>query len=396
MALARRHVPFFTCRLMSSTESVHSRKNPFRARLAVNRKLTGEASQKETRHFELSLDGSGLHYEVGDSLGVFPSNNPELVDLVLHELGFTGEELVANADSVEMPMRQALLKSYILTEPSKQLLQAVAGKDSSAAFLEKLLLPEEKSALENFLWGRDVLDVLQQFRAAKFAPAEFVKVLRKLQPRLYSIASSQKQVGESVHLTIAVVRYGVDHSPRAREGVCSTFLADRSGGSAPVFVHSAKHFRMPENSDTPIIMVGPGTGVAPFRAFLQERKATGAKGKNWLFFGGQHASTDFLYREELEAALAEGSLHKLDTAFSRDQEHKIYVQHRMHENGAELFDWLENGAYFYVCGDAKRMAKDVDAALHAIVEKHGGMSPEQSKEYVEALKKEKRYRKDVY
>jgi sulfite reductase (NADPH) flavoprotein alpha-component len=188
----------------------------------------------------------------------------------------------------------------------------------------------------------------------------------------------------------------VNHSPRAREGVCSTFLADRAAGSAPVFVHTAKHFRMPENSDTPIIMVGPGTGVAPFRAFLQERKATGAKGKNWLFFGDQRAATDFLYREELEASLADGSLHKLDTAFSRDQEHKIYVQHRMHENGAELFDWLENGAYFYVCGDAKRMAKDVDAALHSIVEKHGGKSAEQAKEYVEALKKEKRYRKDVY
>lgn len=396
MALAHREVPFFTCRLMSSTESVHSRKNPFRAPLAVNRKLTGETSQKETRHFELSLSGSGLHYEVGDSLGVFPSNNPELVDLVLHELGFTGEELVPNADAVEMPMREALLKSYILTEPPKQLLQAVADKDSSAAFLEKFLLPEEKAALEKFLWGRDVLDLLQQFPAAKFAPEEFVKVLRKLQPRLYSIASSQKAVGDSVHLTVAIVRYGVDHSPRAREGVCSTFLSDRSGGSAPVFVHSAKHFRMPENSDTPIIMVGPGTGVAPFRAFLQERRATGAKGKNWLFFGDQRAATDFLYREELEAALANGSLHKLDTAFSRDQEHKIYVQHRMHENGAELFDWLEKGAYFYVCGDAKRMAKDVDAALHAIVEKHGGKSVEQAKEYVEALKKEKRYRKDVY
>lgn len=364
--------------------------------MTVNRKLTGEASQKETRHFELSLAGSGLQYEVGDSLGVFPSNNPALVDLVTSELGFTGDEVVSNADAVEMPMREALTKSYILTEPSKQLLQAVAAKDSSAAFLENLLLPEEKNALEDFLWGRDVLDVLQQFPAAKFTPEEFVKVLRKLQPRLYSIASSQKAVGESVHLTIAVVRYSVPHSQRAREGVCSTFLADRATDLAPVFIHSAKHFRMPENSGTPMIMVGPGTGVAPFRAFLQERRATGAKGKNWLFFGDQRAATDFLYREELEAALADGSLHRLDTAFSRDQEHKIYVQHRMHEHGAELFDWLESGAFFYVCGDAKRMAKDVDAALHEIVEKHGGKSAEQAKEYVEALKKEKRYRKDVY
>jgi sulfite reductase (NADPH) flavoprotein alpha-component len=381
---------------MSSTDSVYSRKNPFHAALAVNRKLTGEGSQKETRHFELSLAGSGLKYEVGDSLGVFPLNNPELVEFVLRELGFTGNEVVPSADAVEMPIREALMKSYILTEPSKQLLQAVATLDPSAAYLEKFLLPEEKAALENYLWGLDVLDVLQQFPAAKLMPAEFIKVLRKLQPRLYSIASSQKAVGESVHLTIALVRYGVKHSPRQREGVCSTYLTDRTSGSAPVFVHTAKHFRMPENSDTPMIMVGPGTGIAPFRAFLQERKATGANGKNWLFFGDQRAATDFLYQEELEVALADGSLHKLDTAFSRDQEQKIYVQHRMHERGAELFDWLESGAYFYVCGDAKRMAKDVDAALHAIVEKHGAKSPEQSKDYVEALKKEKRYRKDVY
>jgi sulfite reductase (NADPH) flavoprotein alpha-component len=396
MALARRGVPFFTDGLMSSTESVHSRKNPFRAALTVNRKLTGEASQKETRHFELSLAGSGLQYEAGDSLGVFPSNNPALVDLVIRELGFSGGELVPGADGVEMPLREALTKSYILGSPSKQLLQAVSAKDNSGAFLNDLLNPEEKTALENFLWGRDVLDVLQEFHAAKFTPEEFVKTLRKLQPRLYSIASSQKAVGESVHLTIAVVRYSVDQNPREREGVCSTFLADRSGGEAPVFVHTAKHFRMPENPDTPMIMVGPGTGVAPFRAFLQERKATGAKGRNWLFFGDQRAATDFLYREELEAALADGSLHRLDTAFSRDQEHKIYVQHRMLENGRELFDWIDKGAYFFVCGDANRMAKDVDAALHTIVETHGGKSPEAAREYLDALKKEKRYRKDVY
>jgi len=381
---------------MSSTESVYSRKNPFRAPLSVNRSLTAASSNKETRHFEISLAGSGLRYEPGDSLGVFPSNNSILVEAVLKHLGFSGDEIVPNADSVFMPLREALTSSYILSEPSKQLLQAVATKDSSGAFLHDLLHPEEKSALENFLWGRDVLDVLEEFHAAKFTPEEFVKVLRKLQPRLYSIASSQRHVGESVHLTVAVVRYSVDHSPRSREGVCSTFLAERTGGSVPVFVHTAKHFRMPENPDTPMIMVGPGTGIAPFRAFLQERESTGAPGRNWVFFGDQRAATDFLYREEFESAQARGLLHKFHTAFSRDQDHKIYVQHRMIEHGRELFDWLENGAFFYVCGDAKRMAKDVDTALHTVVETHGGKSPEAAREYIDALKKEKRYRKDVY
>jgi sulfite reductase (NADPH) flavoprotein alpha-component len=382
---------------MSTTESVYSRKNPFPAPLAVNRKLTAEGSNKDTRHFEISLAGSGLAYEVGDSLGVFPANNPGLVDLVLRELGFTGEEQVATADGAPASMREALTRSYILTEPSKQLLQAVSGKDSSGAFLANLLLPEEKASLENFLWGRDVLDVLQEFSAARFTPEEFVKVLRKLQPRLYSIASSQKAAGESVHLTVAVVRYKVEHSSRLREGVCSTYLAERTPSSGvPVFVHTAKHFRVPENPDVPVIMVGPGTGVAPFRAFIQERKATGAKGPSWLFFGDQKSATDFLYREEFETAVAEGSLTRLTTAFSRDQAEKIYVQHRMLEHGADLFDWLEKGAFFYVCGDAKNMAKDVDSALHTVVERHGGKTAEQAKEYVDALKKDKRYRKDVY
>lgn len=382
---------------MSSTESGYSRKNPFSAKLSVNRKLTGEGSNKETRHFEIELNGSGLAYEVGDSLGVFASNNPTLVELVLEELGFSGEEMITTADGASASMRDALTKSFILTEPSKQLLLAISEKDVSGAHLANLFVPEEKAALENFLWGRDVLDVLQEFPAARFSPEEFVKVLRKLQPRLYSIASSQRAVGDSVHLTIAVVRFHVAHSKRAREGVCSSFLAERvSVGTVPVFVHTAKHFRVPENSDAPVIMVGPGTGIAPFRAFLQERQATGAKGPNWVFFGEQKASTDYLYQSEFEAAVESGILTKLTTAFSRDQAEKIYVQHRMLENGAEIFDWLQRGGFFYVCGDAKRMAKDVDSALHTIVEKHGNMTHEKAKEYVENMKKEKHYRKDVY
>jgi sulfite reductase (NADPH) flavoprotein alpha-component len=222
-----------------------------------------------------------------------------------------------------------------------------------------------------------------------------VKVLRKLQPRLYSIASSPKAHPSSVHLTVAAVRY--ESKGRKREGVCSTFLSDRADAApVPVFVHSAKHFRVPEDLSTPVIMVGPGTGIAPFRAFLQERKAAGSSGKNWLFFGDQKAETDFLYREELEAYQAEGVLHELSVAFSRDQAEKIYVQHRMLERAADLYAWLESGAYFYICGDASRMAKDVDTALHKVVETAGGKSPEEAAAYVEELKKSKRYRKDVY
>jgi sulfite reductase (NADPH) flavoprotein alpha-component len=381
-----------------STESAsgYSRKNPFPATLTVNKKLTAEGSNKDTRHFEITLEGSGLDYEVGDSLGVFPTNDPALVDQLLKTLGFSGEEIVPNADKVSVPLREALLKSYIITAPDKKLLGAIAEKDSSAEFLKDFLDPAFKTNLDEYLWGRDVLDPLLEFTAAKFTPEEFVACLRKLQPRLYSIASSRKVVGENVHLTVAVVRYTSYNRPRA--GVASSFLAERAEGpgAIPVFYHTAKHFRVPEDPATNMIMVGPGTGIAPFRAMLQERAATGAPGKNWLFFGEQQSKSDFFYRDEFEKYQADGVLTKFHTAFSRDQDFKIYVQHRILENAAELYDWFENGAIFYICGDAARMAKDVDAALHQVVEKAGGKTPEQAKEYIDALKKEKRYRKDVY
>lgn len=376
--------------------SAYSRKNPFPATLTTNRLLTLEGSEKDTRHLELSLAGSGLHYEVGDSLGVFPSNDPELVEEILRVLGFSGEEIVPTPDGENAPIRHALLKSYILTEPSKQLLQACAEKDSGAEFLRDMLDPDFKSELDKYLWGRGVIDPLVEFDAARFTPEEFVGLLRKLQPRLYSIASSQKAVGEAVHLTVATVRY--ESFGRPRKGVCSTFLAERAGGpgAVPVFVHSAKHFRLPEDPATPIIMVGPGTGVAPFRAFLQERAATGASGPSWLFFGEQRSRSDYFYQEEFEGWLASGVLTKLSTAFSRDQDYKIYVQHRLAENARELWEWLEQGAYFYVCGDANRMAKDVDKALHDLIAKEGGKTEEEATAYVAELKKAKRYRRDVY
>ncbi|HEY5811695.1 MAG TPA: hypothetical protein VIT23_03465, partial [Terrimicrobiaceae bacterium] len=297
-----------------STESAsgYSRKNPFPATLTINRRLTGEGSNKDTRHFEISLSGSGLAYEVGDSLGIFPRNDPELVEGILRNQGFSGDEQVTNADGTNIALRDALTKDFIISEPAKQLLQALPEKDSSSAFLRDLLDPGSRNHLDDYLWGRDVLDLLEEFTAAKFTPEEFGKVLRKLQPRLYSIASSRKAVGEEVHLTVAVVRYQPERSGHLHRGVCSTFLAERADGDGkvPVFVHTAKHFRLPENPDTATIMVGPGTGIAPFRAFLQERKVASAKGQNWLFFGEQKAGSDFFYQEEFAGWQSEGVLTK--------------------------------------------------------------------------------------
>ena len=381
--------------MSADPNALYSRKNPFPAKLKTNRKLTKEGSAKDTRHFEIVLEGSGLQYEVGDSLGVFPTNNPALVEEILGVLGFTGEEQVSDTAGNPVTIREALTRFYVITEMDKKLLAAIAEKDPTAAHFLPMVTPEGRAELEAYFWGREVIDPLLAHPAAKFTPEEFVKCLRKLQPRLYSIASSQKAHPSEVHLTVAAVRY--ESNGRKREGVCSTFLSDRAGeGPAPVFVHTAKHFRVPEDPATHVIMVGPGTGIAPFMAFLQERKATAATGKNWLFFGDQKAATDFLYREELEAWQKEGVLHKLSTAFSRDQAEKIYVQHRMLEAAEELYAWLEQGAYFYICGDASRMAKDVDTALHKVVETAGGKSPEEAAAYVEELKKSKRYRKDVY
>jgi sulfite reductase (NADPH) flavoprotein alpha-component len=378
---------------MSAAVSVYSRKNPFPAHLSKSAPLTRGGSGKETLHFEVSLAGSGLAYEAGDSLGVFPANDPGDVNAVLAAAGLSGEE---NVESAGIKLRELLSHQVTLREPSRQLLTAIMEKDpSSAGELSELVDPEAKTVMDDWIDGREVVDILEKFPGAKFNADELAKVLRKLQPRLYSIASSPKKHPEEIHLTVAVVRYEL-HG-RKRQGVCSTFLADRADDrKIPVFIHSAKHFRPPEDGNLPLIMVGPGTGIAPFRAFLQEREATGADGKSWLFFGDRNRATDFLYEDEITGWKDRGFLHRLDTAFSRDQAGKVYVQHRMLENAPELWRWLEEGGYFYVCGDASRMAKDVDDALHRVVEQAGGKSKEEAAEYVEALKKAKRYRKDVY
>jgi sulfite reductase (NADPH) flavoprotein alpha-component len=377
-------------------EAGYSRKNPFSARLVVNRKLTGEGSEKDTRHFEISLKGSGLTYEAGDALGIMPTNSPELVDEILEALQFDGEEEVSGPEGDKMPIRLALLREYQIRAPHREFLNAMAEHDAADQYLKELINSDVRTELDKFLWGREIIDFLLESPRLKFSAEEFVSLLKKLQPRLYSIASSLKAHPEEVHLTVDTVRYEI-HG-RKRKGVCSNFLAERAGKETPVpvFIQVSKHFRVPEDGDKPIIMVGPGTGIAPFRAFLEERKAIGAKGGNWLFFGAQKSSCDFFYKEELETYQRDGVLTRFDTAFSRDQNYKIYVQTRMMENAKELWNWLEQGAHFYVCGDASRMAKDVDKALHEIVKTAGERSEEAAGEYIQKLKSDKRYQRDVY
>jgi sulfite reductase (NADPH) flavoprotein alpha-component len=374
----------------------YTRANPFPARMIVNRRLSGPESEKDTRHFEIDLTGWGLSFEVGDSLAVYPSNDPELVDEIIHTLGATGDERVARPRGEPTTFREALLRDYSITQPTPKFLRAVAERASAAPTLKYLLAPDRKHDLETYLWGMEIIDFLSEHPSARFAPQEFVGLLTKLQPRLYSVASSLKAYPEQVHFIVDVVRY--ESNGRLRQGVCSSFLAERADDvPVPVFPSVAKHFHLPEDPETPIIMIGPGTGVAPFRAYLQERKATGAKGKNWLFFGAQHESCDFAYGDEFEAFLKEGLLTRLDCAWSRDQAQKIYVQHKMMENAADIWNWIDaDGAYFFVCGDARRMAKDVDATLRKIVQEQGGKNVEQANEYVEKLKNEKRYKRDVY
>jgi sulfite reductase (NADPH) flavoprotein alpha-component len=365
----------------SAIGSGFSRSNPFQSRVLVSRNLNRPGSAKQVHHVEFDLADSGLLYEAGDALGVLPQNCPALVAEILAALGCDGEEAVPAPDGSTISLRHALLELYDLGKPSSELLThfAVSGNGGTAVALHH------------------VVDVLHARADVKVSPADFVRTLRKLQPRLYSISSSPLAHSGQVHLTVGAVRY--TFHGRARHGVCSTFLADRlvpGESRVGIFVHRNKAFRLPPNGDTAMIMVGPGTGIAPFRAFLHERRAAGTRGKNWLFFGDQRATTDFLYQHELADLMREGVLTRLDTAFSRDQAEKIYVQQRMLEHAGELYAWLETGAHFYVCGDAARMAKDVDAALHAVVERAGGKTPDQAAAYVQALKSAKRYCRDVY
>lgn len=373
-------------------------RNPCLARLKSATLLTEGCDVKDTWHFELDLCGSGLEFTPGDSLAVLPHNDPKLADDILAALGFGGDEIVPNASKVEVPIRQALIESYAITAPDRKLLAAIAEKAGEAASEWAPLLDKDRKAdLIDYLWGREVIDFLLAHPEAKFSPAEFVATLRKLNVRLYSIASSLAANPDEVHLTVAVVRY--ESLGRRRQGVCSSWLAERidKESEIPCFITPGKGFRLPEpEEETPIIMCGPGTGIAPFRAFLQERQANRAKGEAWLLFGEIHERTCFFYQDEWQGFLEDGTLTRLTTAWSRDQQEKVYVQHKIIDEGATFWQWLERGAIFYVCGDAARMAPDVDRALHNIVQNHGGMSESDAAAYVEQMRADKRYRRDVY
>ncbi|MEM6680697.1 MAG: sulfite reductase flavoprotein subunit alpha [Pseudomonadota bacterium] len=375
-----------------AAKPVWNRKNPYSSTVVENRLMSGATSKKEIRHFAFSLGDSGLSYEVGDAMGIMPTNQQALVDGIIGRLGVKPDAMI---DGHEVPLAGLLTSQYEIRTPSKNLITAIeelAGHDEFSHVVSN----NDKEALDAFMWGRDALDLLNLNPDLAIDPAEFISWLKPLQHRAYSISSSpKKHVGE-VHTTVAAVRW--DREGREHMGVASTYLSDMcpQGALAPIFMSPNKNFRLPTDLSLPIIMVGPGTGIAPFRAFLEERRETGATGKNWLFFGDQHRASDFFYEDDIGEMSRVGLLTRLDLAFSRDQDEKVYVQHRMLENGKELFAWLDEGGTFYVCGDATYMAKDVDAALTQIIREEGGFSDDQTTAYISNLKREKRYLRDVY
>lgn len=382
--------------LTDSTESEYSRSNPFQAEILENLNLNGRGSDRETRHIEISLEGSNLQYEPGDSLGIYPENHPQLVDDLIAGMGWNADEaVVVNKSGEARTLRDALLRHYEITVLTKPLIEQ-AAKLSGSEGLRKLLEPGHEQELRAYIEERDLLDLVQDYGLQQVAASDFVSILRKIPARLYSIASSSKAFPDEVHVTVRTVRY--EAHGRNRYGVCSVQLAERleAGDSLPVYIQHNPNFKLPENPDTPIIMIGPGTGVAPFRAFLGEREETGAEGKSWLFYGDQHFTTDFLYQIEWQRWLKDGVLTRMDVAFSRDTDKKVYVQHRMLENSKELYQWLQEGACVYVCGDEKKMAHDVHSALGSILEQEGGMSPEEAAEYLTLMQQQKRYQRDVY
>ncbi len=392
---AKGGIPALTQAATTQTvESVYSRTNPFRAEVLDNLNLNGRGSNKETRHLELSLEGSGLSFEPGDSLGIYPENDPELVDLLLEELKWNPDESVTiNKQGEVLSLKDALKSYYEITTLTKPLLEK-AAKLIGNSDLQDLLNDSEK--VKSYLEGHDLLDVVREFGPVTSAPQDFVAILRKMPARLYSIASSLTANPDEVHLTIGAVRYSA-HG-RERKGVCSIFTAERlqPGDTVPIYIQQNENFKLPESPETPIIMVGPGTGVAPFRSFMQEREETGAEGKSWMFFGDQHFVTDFLYQTEWQKWLKDGVLTRMDVAFSRDTAEKVYVQHRMLEQSKELFQWLQEGAAVYICGDEKHMAHDVHQTLIEIIEKEGSLSREEAEAYLADMQQQKRYQRDVY
>ena len=382
---------------MSTAAAKYTRNSPYTSKVLTNDRLTGPESEKETIHIELDLE-EGMTYTPGDAVGIIPTNREEQVQHVLKVLGFTGDERVLDHYKVEISLHEALTSRLAIGKLARGSINQFAklcGENVPDA-LKALIGQENKAFAEEYIWGREFVDLAQQFPGLVTDPQSLFNILSRLTPRMYSIASSQAAHPGQVHTTVRVVLYnahGMD-----RQGVASGHLGQRApvGSTMPIFLHENNMFRLPEDTSAPVIMIGPGTGIAPFRAFLEERQVTGQKGDNWLFFGEQRSVSDYLYKDQFAAMQKDGLLTNLHTAFSRDQHHKVYVQDRMNENAAELYAWLERGAYFYVCGDASRMAKEVELALLDAIAKGSNGTLESATEYLAEMKKAKRYQRDVY
>lgn len=379
---------------MSTATQKYTRNSPYQSKMLVNVLMTDADSEKETRHIELDLE-HGMEYTPGDAVGILPENRESEVEAVLKALKMTGDERVLDHYKKEISLEEAIRTRLAIGKLTRSSVIQYA-KLNTHSDLQHMAQAEHRSKADEYVWGREFIDLITEYPGGITDPQKLFTVLARLTPRMYSIASSQALVPDAVHTIVRVVRY---HSHnRDRQGLCSGHLGERApeGATLPIFLHANANFRLPEDSSAPVIMVGPGTGIAPFRAFLQHRKAHGHTGQNWLFFGEQRRESDFLYRDDLEGMVTDGVLNRLDTAFSRDQTHKIYVQDRMRENSAELYKWLEQGAYFYICGDASRMAKDVETALLDSIAKGHNCTPDAAQEYLEAMKKAKRYQLDTY
>lgn len=383
-----------TCNENAATEYIYTRQNPFLAKLKLNQRLNTEGSGKDTRHLAFDIAGSDLKFKPGDSLGIFPQNSPQLVKELIKKMSWDAAMPVTKPDGTVSTLGQELSATYILNRANKKFVKTTASKLSGNC----PLIGMSDEQLDEYIYTRDYVDILNEYPDLKLDAEEFLSLLTPISPRLYSIASSLKKYPDEAQLMLAVVCYQA-HG-RNKCGLASGYMAYHVpiGSALPVYVQHNRHFHLPPDGDTDIIMIGPGTGLAPFRSFLQERETEGARGRNWLFYGDRNAATDFVYKDEIEKMLKDGLLTHFDAAWSRDQEYKVYVQDKIREHGKEIWDWLQGGAWFYVCGEAKRMAKDVHQALIDIAQKFGEISPEAAMEYVNVtlMKTEQRYRRDIY
>ena len=380
--------------IKSAKEKKYSKANPYQAEVLENINLNGRGSNKETRHIEFLLDNFGEEYEVGDCLVVLPQNDPALVELLMSTLGWDpGDQIQISEDGDTISLEEALTSYFEITKLTKPLLQNAAAYFDNEALEDKV---QDSEWIQNYIEGRDFIDLLNDFPPEELETEDLYQILRKLPPREYSISSSYQSLPDEVHITVGAVRYNT-HG-RDRSGVCSVQFAERiqPGDTVPIYLKRNPNFKFPKDGDTPVIMIGPGTGIAPFRAHMQEREEYGYKGNTWLFFGDQHFTTDFLYQTEWQEWLKDGVLEKMNVAFSRDTDQKVYVQHRIAEHSKEFNEWLEKGASIYICGDEKNMAKDVHQAIRNVLVKEQNLTEEDAESYLKQMKKDKRYQRDVY